>query len=64
MWSVAHNLLAIALSGIDMRRLIADAVDFKGNLAMEHEAKEVDKKWSAFGRPCLSITSKYAMRIR
>jgi hypothetical protein len=64
MWSVAHNFLAIALSGIDMRQLIADQVAFKEYLAMEYKAKEVDKKWSAIGRPCLDITSKYAMRIR
>ena len=64
MWSVAHNFLAIALSRIDMRQLIADAVAFKLNLAMEHEDEEVDKMWNAIGRPCLNITSKYAMRIR
>jgi hypothetical protein len=63
MRSVAHNILAITLSGIDMRRLIADVVAFKEDLAKEHEAEEVDEKWNAFGRPCLNITSKYRMRI-
>jgi hypothetical protein len=64
MWSVAHNFLVIALSGIDMRYLIADAVAFKSNLAIDHEDEEVDKMWDDIGRPCLNITSKYAMRIR
>jgi len=63
MWSVAHNFLAFALSRIDMRRLIPDVVAFKENLALVHEDEEVDKKWNAFGRPCLNITSKYRMRI-
>ena len=63
-WSVAHNFLVVAISGIDMRRSIADLVGFKEVLAMEHEADEVDERWSAFGRPFLNITSEYAMRIR
>jgi hypothetical protein len=59
-----YNFLAIAFSGIDMRRLIADIVAFKEILAEDYEAEEVHKKWSAFGGPCLDITTKYAMRIR
>jgi hypothetical protein len=47
-----------------MRRLIADAVALKDDLGLEYEKEEVDEKWSAFGRPCLAITSKYAMRRR
>jgi hypothetical protein len=27
-------------------------------------AEEVHEKWVAFGRPCLDITSRYAMRMR
>jgi hypothetical protein len=45
------------------RRLISDPVRLKEVLAMEYENKDVDRKWSDFGRPCLDITSKYAMRI-
>lgn len=64
MWSVAHDSFAIALSGIDMRQLTTDIVAFKEGLAIEYEREEAHKKWSAFGGPCLDITSKYAMRIR
>jgi hypothetical protein len=46
-----------------MWRLIPDQVAFKEDLAKEYEDKEVDKKWNAFGRPCLNITLKYRMRI-
>jgi hypothetical protein len=28
------------------------------------DKEEALEKWSAFGGPCLNITSKYAMRIR
>ena len=63
-WSVADNFLAIALSGIDVRRLISDMVAFKDVLAEDYEPEEVTKKLSVFGGPCLNITSRYAMRIR
>ncbi|KAI0290458.1 P-loop containing nucleoside triphosphate hydrolase protein [Russula brevipes] len=44
-----------------------DAVEFKGALAEAMDldaADEVHEKWVAFGRPCLNITSRYAMRMR
>jgi hypothetical protein len=48
-----------------MWQLIADAVTFKEDLAMDHDdGEEVNKKWSVFGRPFLAITSKYAMHRR
>jgi len=63
MRSVAHNFLTIALSGIDMRRLIVDVVALNDVLARDHEA-EARKTFGAFRGPCINITSKYAMRIR
>lgn len=44
--------------------LPCDQVTFKEELAKEYEDDlKVDRKWNAFGRPCLNITSKYGMRI-